>query len=374
MKRSLIFGFLVVAASSVLMVCSVSGKEKAALKADIEHDTKYNSATVKLTPEDFKTEGIQLGDSLKVTFSNGYVIDDVPYYNGYYVKDNAPVVVAYPGFEYVSVTYNNNGIWDKARLSEDDTVSFTVNQPGKYLAIQESLGQVYSFDRKDYDSDEEFCNFRALAGGSLKKDYFFRGASPVDNSRGRARYCDGLLKENKIDFTMDLADSEEDMGRYLSEKEFESSYSRMLYENDKIALLSMGSGYKSDAYKEKVVEGLRMMLHSEGPVYIHCMEGKDRTGFVCTLIEALAGADYEEMRSDYMATYGNYYGVTQEETPEKYNAISELYFDSFAAYLHGTEKPEELKKADYVKDAEKYLVEGGMTRAEIALLHDFIEE
>ena len=47
------------------------------------------------------------------------------------------------------------------------------------------------------------------------------------------------------------------------------------------------------------------MTGQEGPCYIHCTEGKDRTGFVCLLLEALCGANYGELRDDYMTTYAN---------------------------------------------------------------------
>ena len=119
---------------------------------------------------------------------------------------------------------------------------------------------------------------------------------------------------------------------------------------------------------------MRHLIDTGGPVYIHCMEGKDRTGFVCMLIEALAGASYDEMCADYMTTYANYYGITADGTPEKYNAIVPLYFDDFAWYLYGLEygQPSDseldssrLVSADYVQPARKYLKNCGMADDEI---------
>ena len=136
----------------------------------------------------------------------------------------------------------------------------------------------------------------------------------------------------------------------------------------------MGSGYTGQAYKEKVAQGLRAALDSEGPIYIHCMEGKDRTGFVCLLLEALAGASYDEMKADYMTTYENYYQVTKEDTPEKYEAIVDLYFVPFMEFLHHTEYVPILETADYREDAAFYLKDGGMTEEEIAALLALITE
>ncbi|MCQ2420557.1 MAG: tyrosine-protein phosphatase, partial [Clostridia bacterium] len=232
--------------------------------------------------------------------------------------------------------------------------------------------QVYSVEYADYGSSEEFCNFRALSGGNLKENFLFRGASPVDNCHNRAPYTDQLLSQHGIAYIVDLADSEEDMADYLAEESFNSPYAAELYACDQVVLLDMNSSYETQEYQEKVATGMRQMLQSSGPVYIHCAEGKDRTGFVCTLLEALAGASYEEMRSDYMITYRNYYSVTKEETPEKYKAISDLYFDSFVVCLHGTENMDELIHADYVQDAKDYLIAGGMTADEAEQLRAFI--
>lgn len=365
---------------AVACVLSLGGckQKESASKSSVEvtssviRDTKYNSATVSLSSEEFENAGFKLGDSCDIKFENGYTIYDVPFYNGYYVKNNEPVIVAYPGFANISITYNNMGIWDVAKLTEEEKVTIRLNEQGKYSAIQEALGQKYSFEYEDYGSSEEFCNFRALTGGALKKDFLFRGTSPVDNSRGRAPYTDKLLKEYGIEFVVDLADSEEDMQGYIADENFDSPYAKALYESGQIALLNMGSAYQSEEYMQKVADGMKAMLKTKGPIYLHCMEGKDRTGFVCVLVEALAGASYEEMCNDYMKTYENYYSVSKELTPEKYNAIAKLYFDAFVSFLHGTEDVEKLIDADYVQDAMNYLIKGGMSEKEVEQLREYI--
>ena len=114
------------------------------------------------------------------------------------------------------------------------------------------------------------------------------------------------------------------------------------------------------------------MVTMEGPVYIHCLEGKDRTGFVCALLEALAGASYEEILEDYMETYDNYYGITQDSHPEKYEAIRHLKFMDIISQL--TTLPDD---ADFggtvLKDsAEQYLRDSGMTEDEIQTLRVYL--
>ncbi len=348
------------------MMTSCSKNDGPILKdAAIHEDPKFGAALINISIDDFNNLGFKLGDSCNIIFSNGYKIDDVPYFNGYYVKNEKPVIVSYPSNEYVTITYNNAGIWETASLKDSDTVTVTLNESGKYLATQEALGQSYSLDVNDYPSVEAFSNFRSLKGGNLKENLLYRGASPVDNSRNRAKPTDTLLEENSIKSIMDLADSDEDIKEYIGKDDFSSNYTKKLYENGKIALLSMGSSYTSDSYKQSVVKGFRHILNTEGPYYIHCMEGKDRTGFVCALIEALASSTYDEMCRDYMTTYKNYYKITLESMPEKYNAVVGLYFDSFMECLHGTNDVEILKKADYTQDAKSYLKNGGMSDEEI---------
>lgn len=372
--------YIITALITAIML-SLTGSPRAAkniekeitITSTVSKDEKFSSACLAVDQETFEEAGFRLGDRCTVEFENGFTLNDVPYHNGYYVKNGEPVIVAYPGSDHVCVTFNNMGIWEQAELEKDMEITITLKESGKYAPIQEVLGQIYSFDRKDYESDIQFVNFRALTGGALKEGYLFRGASPVDNSRGRAAYTDALLREKEIGFILDLADSEEDMLSYMTAEDFASDYTADRYHDGHAALLDMGSAYQSDEYKQQLVQGLRMMLQdNEGPMYIHCMEGKDRTGFVCMLLEALAGATYDEMLNDYMITYANYYGVTRENTPEKYDAIADLYFDAFAAYLHGTEEKDILKTADYTEDAKAYLLKGGMNNEEIEMLIQLI--
>ncbi len=353
--------------SSLLIVCtSCRNYSKGQLiNAGISEDTKFKACNVNITIGDFNELGFNLGDSCDIKFSNGYELTDVPYYNGYYVKNSYPIIVAYPSSTYISITLNNTGIWDTAKLSNEDTVSIYLNTAKKYLPTQEALGQAYSVLREQYNSDEEFSNFRSLKGGNLKDNLVYRGASPVDNSRKRAKITDNLLKNYEINSIVDLADSEEDMQNYFKETDFDSSYTKNLYENNKVVLLNMGSSYASLVYKQSVVKGFLHMLETDGPYYIHCMEGKDRTGFVCMLLEALMGATYDEMREDYMKTYENYYKITEARTNEKYNAIVELYFDSFMETLSGISDKTTLKNTNYTTFAKKYLIEGGMSEEKI---------
>ncbi len=347
-------------------------QDSISITAVMHKDPKFDCADLDISDDDLTDAGINFGDSVNITFENGDYLTDVPYFNGYYVKTGEPVVVAYPGNDYVLIAKNNSDFWTPYELSDGMTVTITLNTPEKYLSTQEALGQSYFIDRDMYSSDEIFANFRELKGGRLKSDFLYRGASPVDNSRNRAAFVNSLLKDHNIACIIDLADSHDDMLSYFDEEDFYSYYAKQLYEEGRTAVLDMSSSYSKDQYKQSVVKGLRKLLEVGGPAYIHCMEGKDRTGFVCMLIEALAGASYDEMRDDYMITYENYYGITKDGSPDCYNAVVSLYFDAFLEYLTDESGVNAISKSDYFEYAKQYLNDGGMSNEEIDELLEMI--
>ena len=133
-------------------------------------------------------------------------------------------------------------------------------------------------------------------------------------------------------------------------------------------MIDLTASYPSDAFKQRLAAGLAEMSRHEGPYLVNCVEGKDRTGFVCMLLQALCGAGYDEMLSDYMETYGNYYGITEQGDPASYGAISDLNFNGMLRYLAGVDEKADLSAIDYAGPARDYLREGGMTDEQIDAL------
>lgn len=301
--------------------------EETAVTAPVTEYTPYGAVEMSIPFEDFNASGFDLGDSCEVRFSNGYTLEDVPYYNGYNARSGDPVICAYPGYKKPVIAFcQGTELWKYAGLKEGDSVTVTLKEKGRYRETQDILNIVYSNERSEYESDEAFANFRALSGGDLKEGMFYRGASPVDNSMSRAEIADNLLWAYGIRYILDLADNEEKIASYREKEDFSSDYFVSLYEDNKVSLLGLTASFRTERFMKSLAGGLRDMVTMEGPVYIHCLEGKDRTGFVCALLEALAGASYEEILEDYMATYDNYYGITQDSHPEKYEAIRHLKF------------------------------------------------
>ena len=323
---------------SLLLVVTLSSckleQKPATSKLTIEHETKFTGIYLHMTIDEFNELGFKYGDSVDVELSNGLKYEDVPYYSGYYTNKGGLLLVAYPGYPYIKLCENNgDDIYIRDNMSDDLTAVVSLHESAKYSIVQDSLSLRHSNNRDDYTSDEEFANFRVLSGGNIKNNYFYRGASPCDNQYNRAEYASKLCEAYDIKYTIDLADDYDEALSYYDDSSLDCSYWKGLFENDRVLPLSMSSNYSDEEYKENVVKLLNFIVTSEGPYYIHCTEGKDRTGFVCLLIETLAGCSKDEIIKDYMTTYLNYYDISEEETKEKYDTIVNLYLSDMFKYL-----------------------------------------
>jgi protein tyrosine/serine phosphatase len=109
------------------------------------------------------------------------------------------------------------------------------------------------------------------------------------------------------------------------------------------------------------------MLDHEGPYLIHCVEGKDRTGFVVMMISALLGATYQEIITDYMITYDNYYDINLNSAKEKYEIIKKKNIEEMLRTIVNDET-KELDGLDYAYYAKKFLMAKGMSEDNIDAL------
>ncbi len=335
------------------------------------HEKKFGGVYLDITIDEFNALGFEYGDSCDVTFSNGYKLEDIPYYNGYYSKTGHPLISAYPGFPHIDVCVNNGDpLWETAGLKEGDTGTVTLREKGKYLTTQQALAAVYTTDRNDYPSDEAFANFRAMKGGQIAENTVYRSASPCNNEYGRAAYASALAEKAGVQFILDQADSTEEVEGYYTDPSFDMSWHKGLFDNGHVAALDMNVNYRSQKFAGKLVEGLRQMIAQDGPYLIHCTEGKDRTGFTCALLEALCGASYDEMLDDYMISYDNYYGINKQTDKDRYDAVVDAKFNDIALCIGGQPVDGKLDGLDYKAGARKYLLDAGMTEEEIAQLEN----
>ena len=357
----------------LLMTCVIPAlAEESALTATfgVLQDPEFGSVYLDCTPDNFTGLGFRPGDSCDVRFSNGFQLEDLPVYTGYNTKTGYPLIVLYPGYEHPALAYSSGGsMWESSGAQDGDTVTVTLREREKYLAVEEAMALRYSNDRNDFASDAVFSNFRELTGGKLRAGMFFRGASPVDDKNGRATITDTLIRDAGIGFILDLADSYEKAAAYPL---FPGSRFEALSFENNVFCAALTANYRDPAYAASLANGLRAMTQQDQPVYIHCTEGKDRTGFVCLLLEALAGANYEELLADYMITYDNYYGITEASDPQKFIGIAGLKFRDMLDWLAGVPEGTDLSGQTFEQGARDYLTRAGMTDAEIDTLNLYL--
>ena len=130
----------------------------------------------------------------------------------------------------------------------------------------------------------------------------------------------------------------------------------------------MPVNYASDEFAAGIVKGLTFLSEQEGPYLIHCTEGKDRAGFTAALLEALMGADLDEIVADYMKSYENYYHLDPEADKDKYDLIADGNVMEMLRSIAGLEKGADLTGVDLAKAAEDYLTSHGMTETALATL------
>ena len=365
---------LLLAALLLTALTGCSGREKAVTTGSIGvlKDTEFGNVYLDVTIDDFNKKGFAFGDSIDVTFSNGYTLEDIPYYSGYYVPVGTALAVGYPGYPHVMIARNyGNPMWEETGAEENTKAVATVREAGKYLPIQELYSLSYSDLREEYPSDIAFCNFRTFSGGDLQEGRFYRSASPCDNAHKRAKLTDRLIEQTGIRCVMNLADSTEEMEGYRQAGDFDSPYYDALSAGDGVLFLNLNANYRDPNFAAVVSRALLEMTEMEGPYLIHCQEGKDRTGFVCSLILALAGASREEIREDYMVTYANYYGITKEGTPEKYEAVL-TFVDDFLHFVTDPNKQLVASALSLDEGARDYLRYGGLTDEEIEKVEAFV--
>lgn len=116
-----------------------------------------------------------------------------------------------------------------------------------------------------------------------------------------------------------------------------------------------------------VADAFKVLAKEENyPVAFHCAIGRDRTGTVAVLLLGLLGVDEETAMRDYLmsmhSTAGGY-------TP----AVHGNLYASMSAFMDGLESYAK-KGASFQKQVEGYLLEAGVTQAEIKAIRNILLE
>ena len=337
------------------------------VKGKITSYNEFGAATLSLTETDMTNAGFTLGDVISITIDDKKEIV-MPYYDGFYTRNGEFLCVAYPTYPSICFTANNIGLPKELTDLEGHSVTVRMKEKGGCLDVQTALSMKYSNERIEYPdlADAEFANARTVKAGNIPSGILYRSSSPFSNDIKRDFYVSEYLQQEKVRTVLNLADSEEKM---LSYKDI-PPYSLSLWKEGNVILCPLKADPTADDYNNRLIEALKQLPSRPAPYVVHCMEGKDRTGYVCALFEGLCGATYEEIVADYLVTYDNYYYINPAKDPVLCNTLVSLRLNTCLMHYANVSDESQLPNIDYAKAFSSYLLSHGMTQQQLdALIH-----
>jgi len=130
----------------------------------------------------------------------------------------------------------------------------------------------------------------------------------------------------------------------------------------------MAIDFASGDFAAGIVKGFSFLAEGNTPYLVHCLEGKDRTGFAIMVLEALMGWNEAQIVADYMQTYTNYYGV--EPGTENYDMIVGKNIRDMLCMMAGLENGTSLEGINLTEAAETYLIRNGMDEEVLKMLEE----
>ena len=337
------------------------------LKGKITSYNEFGAAMLSFTETDMTNAGFTLGDVISITIDDKKEIV-MPYYDGFYTRNGEFLCVAYPTYPSICFTANNIGLPKELTDLEGHSVTVRMKEKGGCLDVQTALSMKYSNERIEYPdlSDAEFANARTVKAGNIPSGILYRSSSPFSNDIKRDIYVSEYLQQEKVRTVLNLADNEEKM---LSYKDI-PPYSLSLWKEGNVILCPLKADPTADDYNNRLIEALKQLPSHPAPYLVHCMEGKDRTGYVCALLEGLCGATYEEIVADYLVTYDNYYYINPAKDPVLCNTLVSLRLNTCLMFYANVSDESQLPNIDYAKAFSSYLLSHGMTQQQLdALVH-----
>ena len=338
---------------------AVNGGFDNSLDAVITGYNEFTCAELNITMEEMKSAGFVPGDILSVSI--GGEVLELPYHTGFFTRIGEMLVVDYPTYAHTVITASTTGLSKKFQELTGQHITLRLKEKGGAAAIETALGRTYSNDRSEYSGDAEFANARMVGTTGMAKGRLYRSASPFDNQFGRAPFVSAYLREQGVKTVLDLSDDEKKIRTYDELPE----HSRLLIESGNVIFCKVNTNYRSDDFNARLIAGLMEMSSRPAPYVIHCTEGKDRTGYVCALLEALAGASYEEIAADYLVTYRNYFGITPENNPSECKMLLSLRLNDALMYYCDITDESRLGMINLRDAVSRYLLNHNMTRNQL---------
>ncbi len=203
--------------------------------------------------------------------------------------------------------------------------------------------------------------WETIDGKRIKQGMYYRGGYVEDITEAGRKV---MLEELGIKTDLDLRGAEGRIASPLSADINYRAFSAPYYWGT-----STGIGPDmTDAYKGALANAIRTFADEDNyPIYVHCALGRDRTGTVCFLINALCGATEEALYLDYEMSLLSSSTDTDTYAATMVNGNFAALYNNILTYAPagGTIK----------EGAENYLINRlGITEAEITSIRELLLE
>lgn len=352
---------------------AIPESEETVLHTTVAEIDKYGNLDLAALPADYASIGLQAGDVVIVTIGQkqitlpvGTAVSDVNVQENILVisadKNKSSMYCNMSSFAErqgiaVKQTGTDTTVWLLQDGLEDPIpVEIALLEKGGYQEQWELHQLTRTNSRDDYPdlTDAEYANFRCVSAAGLGENILYRSTSPISAKLKRNTYADAACRETGIRTVLNLTDTQ---------AEAEGLMNGTYYGTCDVIYCPITQDLQNPENLALLADGLRALANAEPPYLVHCVEGKDRTGIVCALLECLAGATPDEVKADYLVTYRNFYGV--EPGSEKADALLNANLLKSLKLLFGVDSPED---CDLRTEAADFLVEIGLTSEEVCRL------
>ena len=295
-----------------LLICSVFAAPKEIIQTEVASIDKHGNANLAIKGTSFASRGFSASDIVNVKAGN--------------FKFTAPIVKDYSDVnvgeflvrlnnEEASIAINMKNFSQVSGVKVGDKVTITMKSKYGYLTAYHVRLLKKDDNRENFASDQAFSNFRNVTIGNIVPGRLYRSASPI-SGEANASYAAKLMEDASVNIVLNLADSKEEAEQKMSE----APYYERLAKEKKVVFLDMGTTFTDAAFSEKFREGLIFIAEHPGcTYYIHGKDGKNRTGFVISVLGSICGASIQEMNDEYMKSFEDLYKV--EKGSRQYEEI-----------------------------------------------------
>jgi len=170
-----------------------------------------------------------------------------------------------------------------------------------------TIKKLKQFDLTDRQQHYNISNFRKVPGtANLYRGYHpYKKSHPdYDTEKTRLEFVNSFIQQSKVQSIITLSGRELLDPKY---NEFVYPYVKQIQENDNQCFID--TSYEtvyfdclSEEYNNTVKTICQFIASHDGPFYIHCRLGSDRTGTMSAVLACLCGASWNEIAEDYEKT------------------------------------------------------------------------